>query len=135
MYRISKEETGKKLRKLMNECGVTVRQLQEHMGLESPQAVYKWLNGRALPALENLLTIGKLLHIPMEELVVLEQDTDKETEEQWNKEHPPLFMAYRLGIDRSIREADAKRFTILVELMQKERIRTVRTLNEPIKSS
>jgi len=129
MYRISKVETGKKLRKLMNECGVTVRELQEQMDLESPQAVYKWLNGRALPALENLLIIGKLLHIPMEELLVFEQEGNPESEEEWNKKHPPIFMAYRLWLDQTVRKADAKRFSVLVEMMQKERMRTAKAVH------
>lgn len=45
MYRISKIETGKRIRRLLRECGVTVRDVQEEMELESPQAIYKWLNG------------------------------------------------------------------------------------------
>ena len=135
MYRISKVETGKKLRKLMAECGVTVRELQEHMELESPQAVYKWLNGRALPALDNLLVLGKLLHVPMEELLVLEEDGNPELEEIWNKKHPPVLTAYRLWLDESVRKADAKRFTVLVEMMQKERLRTARTVSQFSRSS
>ena len=67
MYRISKVETGRRLRKLMNWHGVTVREVQEEMELESPQAIYKWLNGRALPSLENLLILvskGKPIYRP-----------------------------------------------------------------------
>ena len=127
MYRISKVETGMKLRKLMTECGITVRELQEQMELESPQAVYKWLNGRALPALDNLLIIAKLLHVPMEELLVLEKDGDPESEESWNKKHPPILKAYRLWLDEPVRKADAERYSVIVEFMNKERLRAVQT--------
>ena len=68
MYRISKVETGRRLRKLLDWHGVTVREIQEEMGLESPQAIYKWLNGRALPSIENLLILGRLLNVPMEDI-------------------------------------------------------------------
>mgnify|MGYP001084677116 CR=1 FL=1 len=69
MRRISKAETGKRIRKLLVESGITVREVQEAMELESPQAVYKWLNGKALPSTENLLTLSEMLQIPMEHIL------------------------------------------------------------------
>ena len=111
----------------MNECGVTVREIQEYLDLESPQAIYKWLNGRALPAPDNLLFLGRMLHVPMEELLVLENDWDPEKEENWNKKHPPVLVAYRLWIDENVREADAKRFKVFIDMMQDERKRVART--------
>ncbi len=49
MYRISKVETGNRIRKLMRERGISVREIQDEMELESPQSVYKWLNGKSVP--------------------------------------------------------------------------------------
>ena len=94
MYRVSKKETGKQIRKLMKANGVTVREIQEEMDLESPQAVYKWLNGRSLPSTENLLFLAKLLRVPMEEMLVLESQCayERERELQWTKDHPPVFL-------------------------------------------
>lgn len=73
MRRISKAETGKRIRKLLVESGITVREVQEAMELESPQAVYKWLNGKALPSTENLLMLSEMLRIPMEQILVLDR--------------------------------------------------------------
>ncbi len=125
MYRISKVETGKKIRKLMNRYGVTVREVQEEMELESPQAVYKWLNGRAIPSTENLLILGKLLNVPMEDMLVLEQDSiDPERKNAWDEKHPPAFMAFKMRVEEPVREVDTLRFMHLLEEVETERMRT-----------
>lgn len=122
MYRISKVETGKKIRKLMNRYGVTVREVQEEMELESPQAVYKWLNGRAIPSTENLLILGKLLNVAMEDMIVLEQDRmEKDHKEEWDKKHPPVFMAYKMPIEEPVREVDSRRYAHFLEDIAQER--------------
>ena len=35
-------ETGKNIRRLREERGMTVRDLQAYFGFEEPQAIYKW---------------------------------------------------------------------------------------------
>ena len=44
------------------------------MGFENPQAVYKWLSGKSLPSLENLLILSKLLNISIENILVIDED-------------------------------------------------------------
>ena len=78
MVKISKEETGKRIRRLLAECGITVRDVQEELELDSPQSVYKWLKGKALPSLDNLLVLGCMLDLPVEQLLVLEGEEDEE---------------------------------------------------------
>ncbi|MBE5971638.1 MAG: helix-turn-helix transcriptional regulator [Lachnoclostridium sp.] len=124
MYRISKAATGKRLRKLLAWYGVTVREIQEEMGLESPQAIYKWLNGRALPSTENLLILSRLLNIPMEDVLVVEQTPmDRERKKEWDAKHPHAFMAYRLRPEEPIREADENRFCHYLDFLDQERLR------------
>lgn len=77
MVKISKEETGKRIRRLLAECGITVRDVQEELELDSPQSVYKWLKGKALPSLDNLLVLGCMLDLPVEQLLVLEGEEEK----------------------------------------------------------
>ena len=130
MYRISKIETGKRIRRLLRECGVTVRDVQEEMELESPQAIYKWLNGKSLPATENLLILSKMLRIPMEEMLVTEKQNQYEAEKQaeWKIKHPPLFMAYRFWETNPVRRADAERYSLIEDLVQ-ERLRKISCAN------
>lgn len=123
MHRISRHKTGKRIRRLMAERSVTVKELQEQMGLESAQAVYKWLNGKAVPTTENLLMLAKTLNVPMEELIVVEED--REWEKEWKKKHPPLYLAYGLYLNDPVRQADAKRLDSVLENIWQERMRSI----------
>ena len=124
MYRISKVETGRRLRKLMNWHGVTVREVQEEMELESPQAIYKWLNGRALPSLENLLILGRLLNVSMEDMLVAEQTSvGKERKKLWDEKHPPVFMSYKMQVREPAREVDERRFIQYLDFFDQDRMR------------
>lgn len=58
----------------MKTNGYTVKDVQEVMGFENPQAVYKWLSGKSLPNLENLLILGTLLNTSVENILVLDED-------------------------------------------------------------
>ena len=131
MYRISRVETGKRIRRLLKENGVTVREVQEQMELESPQAVYKWLGGKSTPSIENLLILAKMLYIPMEELLVLENENiyEKEKKAKWAKIHPPIFMAYRFWETSPVRQADAERLSLFIEDLAQERLRVVNCAN------
>ena len=108
----------------MNDHGVTVREVQEEMELESPQAVYKWLNGKAIPSTENLLILGRLLNVPMEDMIVLEPETmDVERKNEWDKKHPPIFMAHKLWVGNPVRRVDSRRFEHFIEDIRQERVR------------
>lgn len=58
------------IKRLMEENELSVRDVQERLGLESPQSVYKWLHGTSLPALDNLLALSRLLGVRMEDILV-----------------------------------------------------------------
>ena len=59
---IQQKETGKQIKKLLMENGYTVKDVQNAMGFENPQAVYKWISGRSLPSLDNFVILSRLLH-------------------------------------------------------------------------
>lgn len=98
MVKISKTETGKRIRKLLAEYEITVRDVQEELELDSPQSVYKWLNGKALPSLDNLLVLGGMLNMPIEQILVTEGVEDSyvlKRRERWIRKHPPVLRAYK----------------------------------------
>jgi transcriptional regulator with XRE-family HTH domain len=108
----------------MNWHGVTVREVQEEMELESPQAIYKWLNGRALPSLENLLILGRLLNVSMEDMLVAEQTSvGKERIKLWDEKHPPAFMSYKMQVREPAREVDERRFIQYLDFFDQDRMR------------
>lgn len=62
--------TGENILRLRKARGLTVRDLQNWFGFEEPQAIYKWQKGKSLPTVDNLLALGALLEVPIEEILV-----------------------------------------------------------------
>ena len=71
---IQQKETGKRIKELLYRNGYTVKDIQEIMGFENPQAVYKWLSGKSLPSLDNFLILSKVLHTSIEDILVVDGD-------------------------------------------------------------
>ena len=67
---IQQKETGKQIKKLLMENGYTVKDVQNAMGFENPQAIYKWQQGKSLPSVDNLYALGALFEVPMEDILV-----------------------------------------------------------------
>ena len=62
--------TGAHLKELLEKRGVTVQDIQEAMGLASPQAVYRWLRGSNMPSVDNLYALSRFLDAPMDNVIV-----------------------------------------------------------------
>ena len=71
---IQQQATGNRIRELLKGNGYTVKDIQEVMGFENPQAVYKWISGRSLPSLDNFLILSKVLHTSIEDILVIDGD-------------------------------------------------------------
>ena len=98
---IQQKETGENIRRLLKTNGYTAKDVQEVMGFENPQAVYKWLSGKSLPNLENLLILSKLLNISIENILVLDEDINilQRINTQWIRN----WINYVLVIQKEIR--------------------------------
>lgn len=71
--RIDMRKTGYNISRLRKEKGIPVKQIQETMGFNTPQAIYKWIRGETLPSLDNMFVLSMLFQITIEEIVILEK--------------------------------------------------------------
>ena len=71
---IQQKETGQQIKRLIKEKGYTVKDIQDIMGFSNPQAIYKWMSGKSLPSLDNLVILSRLLHIRIEDILVIDGD-------------------------------------------------------------
>lgn len=71
---IQQKETGSRIKSLLRESEYTVRDIQNAMGFENPQAVYKWISGKFLPSLDNFLILSRLLNTSIEDILVIDGD-------------------------------------------------------------
>lgn len=64
--------TGRNIMRLREAAGLTVRDLQDIFGFATPQAIYKWQNGTAMPTIDNLVVLAAVLEVPMDKIVVID---------------------------------------------------------------
>ena len=62
--------TGTHIKELMIAQDISVQDVQEAMGLASPQAVYRWLRGSNMPSVDNLYALSRYLNVSMEDVIV-----------------------------------------------------------------
>ena len=62
--------TGRNIARLRRNAGLSVRDLQELLGLGTPQAIYKWQQGATLPSLDNLVILASILGVDMDDIVI-----------------------------------------------------------------
>ena len=62
--------TGKNSDRLMTSAGMSVRDMQEEFGFNTPQAIYKWIHGTSMPTVDNLVILAALLGVTVDDIVV-----------------------------------------------------------------
>lgn len=71
--------TGQNILRLRKDAGLSVRDLQEIYGFTTPQAIYKWQHGTALPSVDNLVVLSAVLEVSIDRILVL-QSSDCEVQ-------------------------------------------------------
>jgi transcriptional regulator with XRE-family HTH domain len=69
---IDMEATGENIVKLRKEAGLTVRDLQEMFGFATPQAIYKWQHGTAMPTLDNLVILAVVFNVAIDDIIIVD---------------------------------------------------------------
>ena len=64
-------KTGQNIRNLREQAGLSVRELQDIFGFATPQAIYKWQHGTAMPTIDNLVVLAAVFEVRMDEILVL----------------------------------------------------------------
>lgn len=67
---IDMQQTGTKMKRLLETAGYTPRMIQEYLHLSCVQPIYRWYKGLILPSVDHLLMLSELLGVHMEELLV-----------------------------------------------------------------
>ena len=62
--------TGQNIGRLRKRAGLSVRDLQDIFGFATPQAIYKWQQGAALPTIVNLVVLAAVLQVRLDDILV-----------------------------------------------------------------
>ncbi|MDO4556135.1 MAG: helix-turn-helix transcriptional regulator [Lachnospiraceae bacterium] len=64
--------TGRNITRLRKTAGLTVRDLQDIFGFTTPQAIYKWQHGTAMPTIDNLVVLAAVLGVTVDAIIVID---------------------------------------------------------------
>ena len=64
-------KTGQNISRLRKAAGISVKDLQEVFGFATPQAIYKWQHGTAMPTIDNLVILAAILGVRIDDILVL----------------------------------------------------------------
>ncbi len=66
--------TGVNITRLRINAGLTVRDLQAIFGFSTPQAIYKWQHGDAMPTLDNIVVLAAVFGVTVDAILVYKDD-------------------------------------------------------------
>lgn len=67
-------KTGQNIIDLRIKRGLSVKDLQNIFGFVTPQAIYKWQHGTALPSVDNLVVLAAVLGVRIDDILVVRAD-------------------------------------------------------------
>ena len=101
---IDMQQTGRKLKYIIESAGYTPRMIQEYLHLSCVQPIYRWYKGKILPSVDHLLMLSELLNVHMEELLVKKSVVPvvNGIEQCYSKAAQQRLMAYYKKIYKSV---------------------------------
>ena len=66
--------TGINITRLRVNAGLTVKDLQDIFGFSTPQAIYKWQRGTALPTVDNLVVLAAVFGVRIDDILRFQDD-------------------------------------------------------------
>ncbi|MDE6625545.1 MAG: helix-turn-helix domain-containing protein [Lachnospiraceae bacterium] len=64
--------TGKNIERLRKQNGLSVKDLQDIFAFSTPNAIYKWQRGAAMPTLDNLIVLAAVFQVTVDDILVIE---------------------------------------------------------------
>ncbi len=64
--------TGINITRMRINAGLTVKDLQDIFGFSTPQAIYKWQRGTALPTVDNLVVLATVFGVRIDDILIFQ---------------------------------------------------------------
>ena len=66
--------TGMNITRMRINAGLTVKDVQNVFGFSTPQAIYKWQRGAALPTVDNLIVLVAIFGVTIDDILIFQDD-------------------------------------------------------------
>ena len=64
--------TGENINRMRIEAGMTVRNMQDVFGFTTPQAIYKWIHGTAMPTIDNMVILAAMFDVTVDDIIAVD---------------------------------------------------------------
>ena len=68
---INMTATGANIKALLKSKGLKVADVQAVCGFNTPQAIFKWMRGDAMPSIDNMVILAHLLGVTIDQIIVI----------------------------------------------------------------
>ena len=68
---INMAATGANIKALLKSRGLKVTDVQNMCGFNTPQAIFKWMRGDAMPTIDNMVILAHLLDVTIDKIIIL----------------------------------------------------------------
>ena len=69
---INMTATGANIKSLIKTRGLKVADVQNILGFNTPQAIFKWMRGDARPSIDNMVILAYLLDVTIDEIIIVD---------------------------------------------------------------
>ena len=69
--RIDLIRTGQRISDLRKERDLSIKEMQYALGFNTPQAIFKWQRGDALPTIDNLVVLAEIFDTTIDDILVI----------------------------------------------------------------
>lgn len=63
--------TGQNIKAMIKAKGFKIADVQARCGFNTPQAIFKWLRGDAVPTIDNMIIIADMFGVTIDQIIVV----------------------------------------------------------------
>lgn len=71
MPTINMTATGQNIKNMMKDRGIKTKDVQDILGFNTPQAIFKWFRGDTIPTIDNLVILAKMFNTTMDAIIIV----------------------------------------------------------------
>ena len=70
---INMTATGLNIKALIKANGLKVAEIQAIYGFNTPQSIFKWMRGEAMPSIDNLVILAHILGVSIDKIIIINE--------------------------------------------------------------
>ncbi len=68
---IDVKATGNNIKNIIKSKGFKISDVQVRCGFNTPQAIFKWMRGDAVPTIDNLIILADVLDVSIDKIIIV----------------------------------------------------------------